>query len=659
MIYTSPLKSKLIYIFRISDATHEGCLKIGEATCDSLDISQLVPNSQPLNDAAKKRINGYTQTAGVSYELLYTELAIYTKDRSIEGFSDKDVHGVLMRSGLKKKVFDMEKKANEWFMTDLETAKKAIFAVKSGQKSLGIHDLTDGQDPVVFRPEQKEAIEKTKKHFKKGRDMLWNAKMRFGKTLSALQVTKDLDFSRTIILTHRPVVDAGWFEDFSKIFYDRPDFLYGSKNNGENFSNLEKQCQKNLTKYIYFASMQDLRGSGIVGGNFDKNNEIFGTVWDFIIIDEAHEGTQTELGKNVLTQLSKSDTKVLHLSGTPFNLLEDRKEEEIYTWDYVMEQRAKISWDASHFGDPNPYSSLPRLNIYTYDLGKLLPKYDDEEVAFNFREFFRVDTGGSFIHKKDVASLLDLICREDGESNYPYSTQAYRDNFRHALWMVPGVKEAKALSTLLQSHSVFGQFKIVNVAGDGDEEEETSQALDAVKKAIGDKPDETYTITLSCGRLTTGVSVPAWTAVLMLAGSNTTSAAGYMQTIFRVQTPATIAGKIKEECYVFDFAPDRTLRVIAEAAKISAKAGNTNTEDRAIMGEFLNFCPIISVEGSQMRPYNVESMLEQLKKIYVERVVNNGFEDTYLYNDHLMKLDDIELQNFDNLKKIIGSTKAL
>jgi hypothetical protein len=180
---------------------------------------------------------------------------------------------------------------------------------------------------------------------------------------------------------------------------------------------------------------------------------------------------------------------------------------------------------------------------------------------------------------------------------------------------------------MLKTHPVFGQFEIVNVAGDGDEEEANEEALKKVEKAIGDNPHETYTITLSCGRLTTGVSVKAWTAVFMLSGSHNTSASAYMQTIFRVQTPATINGKVKEECFVFDFAPDRTLKVIAETAKVSAKAGKTTGEDRKIMGEFLNFCPIIAFDGSQMTDYDVNGMLEQLKKVYIERVVNNGFED--------------------------------
>lgn len=659
MKFTSSLKLKLIYVFRINDKTHKGCLKVGEATAYNENIWGLEPNSRALNRAAKARIDQYTQTAGIVYDLLYTEVSVYAEKGTIKAFSDSEVHNVLLRSGIKRKTFDTKNKANEWFETDLETVKKAIAAVKEGKESLQASEITTTQNPIVFRPEQLEAIEKTKKQFNKSNEMLWFAKMRFGKTLSALQVAKELLFTRTLILTHRPVVDRGWFDDFGKIFYDLSEFAYGSKNQGNAFKTLEKSCKEGKTKYVYFASMQDLRGSELVGGNFDKNNEIFSTLWDFIIVDEAHEGTQTELGKNVITELVKSGTKVLHLSGTPFNLLDNYKEEEIYTWDYVMEQKAKADWDKVHFGDPNPYASLPKLNIFTYDIGQLVSGFIDEEVAFNFREFFRVDETGSFIHHKDVLLFLNLICKHDEESNYPYSTNEYRDNFRHSLWMIPGVKEARALSKMLKSHPVFSQFDVVNVAGDGDEEE-NEEALKKVERAITDKPHETYTITLSCGRLTTGVSVKAWTAVFMLSGSHNTAASSYMQTIFRVQTPATINGKVKEECFVFDFAPDRTLKVIAETAKVSAKAGKTSGDDRRIMGEFLNFCPIISVHGSQMRSYDVNGMLEQLKKVYVERVVRNGFEDGYLYNnDQLMKLESVDLEEFDGLKKIIGSTKAM
>ena len=669
MQYFSDLKAKLIYVFRIPDAAHRDCVKIGEATFEDGDIT-LPPNSSALNKAAKERIDQYTKTAGIAYDLLHTEIAIFSRGGRLQSINDKEVHDVLLRSGIKRKEFQHVSGANEWFVCDLETAKKAIAAAKEGKKALHASQITQGQSPIQFRPEQEEAIDKTLKRFKKGSQMLWNAKMRFGKTLSALETVKrwnkniaDGDkykpLRRVLILTHRPVVDAGWFEDFGKIFYDTPEFQYGSKTNGDTYQSLESRCKLVECKYVYFASMQDLRGSELVGGNFDKNDEIFSNPWDLIIVDEAHEGTQTELGKNVLNELVKENTKVLKLSGTPFNLLDDYTEEEIYTWDYVMEQRAKAQWDIDHPGDHNPYAGLPRLNIYTYDLGRLMNEYIDEDIAFNFKEFFRVNDSGEFVHKKHVENFLNLLTKTDEESMYPFANKRYRDIFRHTLWMVPGVKSAKALSAMLKNHPVFGMFEIVNVAGDGDEEESHDEALKKVEKAIGPDPDQTRTITLSCGRLTTGVSVKPWTGVFMLSGSFNTAASAYMQTIFRVQTPATINGRVKEDCYVFDFAPDRTLKVLAETAKISRKAGKQSGDDRRQLGEFLNFCPIISVEGSQMKQLDTEHMLQQLKRVYVERVVQNGFEDGYLYNDELMKLSDMDIKEFDELKGIIGQTKAM
>lgn len=674
--FQSTFEYKLIYIFRINDEAHKGLLKIGEATCNTDKIpAELYPNCHVLNTAAKKRINQYTTTAGIAYELLYTELSqkevntgTHTK---VAAFSDHDVHDVLKRSGIKNHYFDTERKANEWFDVDLETAKKAISAVKEGRRSLLTTEVSKEKNPIVFRPEQVEAIRQTVKKFKTGNQMLWNAKMRFGKTLTALQVAKESRFKHILILTHRPVVSDGWYDDFGKIFYDA-DYVFGSKTKGEDISNLIDTDKK----FVYFASMQDLRGSETVGGKFDKNDEIFLTKWDFVVIDEAHEGTLTKLGQAVIDTITdlSDNPKILRLSGTPFNLLDKFNEDEIYTWDYVMEQRAKAEWNKLHFGDPNPYAALPELQIFTYNLDKLIPGYMDiEDSAFNFREFFRTWTGnvqkdfkpmpngtqvGDFVHKADVKKFLDLMCASSDKSNYPFSTQEYREFFRHSLWILPGVKEAKAFSALLKEHSVFGSgaFNIVNVAGSGDEEIDSRDALDAVRKAFGDNPDETYSITLSCGRLTTGVTVPEWTAVFMLAGTFSTSASSYMQTIFRVQSPANINGKVKERCCVFDFAPDRTLKMVAEAGKLSTKTGSTSA-DRIVMGEFLNFCPVIAVSGSNMQPYNVDKLLQQLKKAYTDKVVRNGFDDRHIYNDNLLKLNDIELADFELLKKIVGASK--
>lgn len=661
-------KVPVIYVFRINDRLHKDCLKIGKTSMEignmsNKDALELQPNCPLLNDAANRRIAQYTKTAAVEYELLYTESALYVE--TIDGksritcFNDTDVHSVLLRSGVERKRFaSSTKMGREWFKTDKDTAIRAIKRVKEGRAALDASEVTQGHSPIAFRPEQKSAINKTIKRFRKdSAQMLWNAKMRFGKTLSALQVVKEMKFDRTLILTHRPVVDEGWYEDFSKIFYDTPEYRYGSRTKGETFEDLER-ATKERKKYIYFASIQDMRGSETVGGRYGKNSGIFNAKWDLLIIDEAHEGTQTALGKRVAEKLRKEKTRILYLSGTPFNLLEEFNENEIFTWDYVMEQRAKERWDVEHFGDPNPYACLPKLHILTYNLGDLFNRYADETLAFNFREFFKTNEDGSFKHRDDVQSFLDLLCKNDDASHYPFANNEYRAIFRHTLWMVPGVKEARALSALLKEHSIFQNFNIANVAGDGDEDEENANALSMVEEAIGDDPDDAHSITISCGRLTTGVSVKAWTGVLMLAGSYNTAASTYMQTIFRVQTPATINGRTKEDCYVFDFAPDRTLQVLATVPRVSTKAGKTTESQKAALGEFLNYCPVIAISGGRMEGLDVTRMLEELKKAYVERSIRNGFEDSCLYNDELLKLNAIEIKEFNDLKGIIGKTKS-
>ena len=676
MQYYSTLKAKLIYIFTINDAAHQGCVKIGEATLDEATDSTLPPNCKELNAAAKKRIDQYTKTASIQYTLRHTELTMAIHGGMITTFNDKAVHEVLLRSGVQRHDFSLKNQGKEWFECSVETALKAIQAVKEGRSAISASDITEVHEEIEFRPEQLAAIEKTIKKFQSGgKTMLWNAKMRFGKTLTALQVVKECQYHRTIIITHRPVVDKGWFEDFGKIFGVLDGYTYGSREKGETFEHLEKAAKKNQdAHYVYFASMQDLRGAQLAGGKFDKNADIFKANYDMLIIDEAHEGTQTELGQNVIALLTKENTHVLNLSGTPFNLLDDYKEDEIYTWDYVMEQKAKAEWDLNHFGDPNPYAGLPRLNIFTFDLGKAMAGFEDiEDQAFNFKEFFRTWTGdierdhrempegceGKFVHEEHVKNFLDLIVKYDPESNYPYSTVEFRNSFRHSLWMVPGVKEARALSSLLKKHVIFGQFEIVNVAGDGDEDVPDDDALNLVEKAIGDNPEDTRTITLSCGKLTTGVSVKPWTAVMMLAGSHNTDAKAYMQTIFRVQTPYTTNdGRRKENCYVFDFAPDRTLKVLADTAKVSAKA-TASENDRVKLGEFLNFCPVIGYNGTQMAKFNVENMLEQLKRAYISRVTKNGCDDPRLYNQEMLRtLDATALEKFKHLHEIIGATKA-
>lgn len=676
---------KLIYILAINDEAHEGLLKIGDATLKTdQPIEKLIPNCSLLNKSAKKRIETYTNTAGIDYKLLYTQLAVKKEKNKIDkkdklvAFRDYEVHNVLKASNIKPEKLV---KSREWFRVDLETAKKAIEAVINNEKNLLKKDIK-AYTPIIFRPEQEEAIDKTVKLFtstkkKEFSKMLWNAKMRFGKTVSALEVIRQCKFNKTIIITHRPVVDKGWEEDFNKIFYNEKNFIYGSKKD----SSL-KELIVSKKKFVYFASIQDLRNSKTVGGIYDKNDDVFDTEWDLVIVDEAHEGTTTALGDEVIKRLVKSNsshnTKFLALSGTPFNIIDEYNDEKcVYTWDYIMEQDSKEKWSENHFGDSNPYEELPKMHIYTYNLGELLKTKYVEDKAFNFKEFFRTWTGnikidlkqmpknaniGDFVHENDIISFLNLITKKDSQNNYPFATEKYRDLFRHTLWMVPGVKEAKALSELMKSHPVFGStaFKIVNVAGDGDSEEENKDALNLVKTAIKEAGTEGYTITLSCGKLTTGVTIREWTAVMMLAGSYSTSASTYLQTIFRVQSPCNLNGKIKTDCYVFDFAPDRALKVIAESVNISTKPGRINSEEKQkILGAFLNYCPVISLEGTKMKKLSTSRLLQRVKRVYAEKAIKNGFDDDSLYSDELLKLQNVDVEKFKGLQKILEQTKSL
>ena len=661
--FKNAFEFKVIYVFTIDDQTHKGMVKIGDATLHTdTPIDQLMPGCRELNQAALRRIKEYTNTAGITPHLLHSEIAVRTvkdKDGSlkVEAFRDHHVHEVLKNSGINNVQLG-ESTGKEWFpnLSNTEVVKHS---------------------PIIFRPEQEACITKVVKHFKKSDRFLINAKMRYGKTFVSLEIVKRCKFRKTIILTHRPVVDAGWYEDFTKIFNGVNDAIYGSKATGYTVDQLLATGKS----FIYFASLQDLRGSSEVGGKFDKNNSIFKTVWDCVIVDEAHEGTTTALGEDTVAAVVKegSGSKLLALSGTPFNILSEYDEDSIYTWDYIMEQECKSEWDKLHFGDSNPYDELPELRIYTYSLGDILHNSNYitfEDKAFNFHEFFRVFTGdfskdyvnmpvgaevGDFVHESDVLSFLNLMTRSDNKSQYPYSNTEYRSLFKHSLWMVPGVREARALKKLMLKHKVFGNgmFDIVNVAGSGDEEEKSEEALKKVRAAIKNaKANDTYTITLSCGKLTTGVTVKEWTAVFMLAGSYSTSAANYLQTIFRVQSPCNEDGKIKETAYVFDFAPDRTLKMVSSAVQVSAKAGKTKIGDKQLMGKFLNYCPVIAVSGSEMKEYSANKLLQQLKRAYADKVVRNGFDDTNLYNDELFKLDALDIKRFDELKGIIGTSKA-
>ena len=589
----------------------------------------------------------------------------------------------------------------------------------------GIQNNMFADDYITLRSEQRDAIDKAKEHFctRSGRrnayqynikpgeqKYLWNAKMRFGKTICAMQLMRELDVKRTLIITHRPVVGDSWQDAFKQVVGSKNPTIQGNSNisrtydfgtrsdkeedNKGNYYDLERFVETEGNHYAFFVSMQYIRLSELVnaktqvrnreraqndmfGHSATKENEklkadILNTDWDLVIIDEAHEGTLTSLGNSVIKDfLKKENTKMLYLSGTPFNLYEDFKEDEIFTWDYIAEQQAKINWEREHPGEKNPYAELPKMNIFTYDITKNINNVLDQSGIFTFNEFFRTWTGnpkadnasmpegakGRFVHEEDVNKFLNLLCTKDSENNFPFSTDEYRKMFRHTLWVVSHVNEAAALEKLLKEHRTFHRFDVINVAGQNDSDEERENALDRVLSKIGEMPEMTSTITISCGRLTTGVTVKPWTAVFYLKGGD--RAATYMQTIFRVQSPWVIKDevgnikKMKTECFVFDFAPDRTLKIVAETAKFSsmAKAKEKSQDenemdktqemrDKETVKDFIELCPVISMDGGKMSPLDVNHIYKQLENVFIDRLVRKGFDDPCLYNqDELNKVN--------------------
>lgn len=662
MIKISTFKYDLIYVYTIHDGKHEGMMKIGKTSYVSNGYKGIADNSDILIKAARGRINQQTLTAGVEYELLYTTVANFEKNGSTYGFLDTDVHEVLINSGYTKAKFpNIEGDPGEWIMVeDLAIVKKAIEAVKNGQSSLDPSDfkkipLKEGSQ-IAFREEQEDAITRTLTHFHVGKRMLWNAKMRFGKTLCTLEVvrrlTEEKGIRRTLIITHRPSVRGGWFEDFEKIDF-AADYYYGSKSKMEqdthsqrckSFRVLEENAKKGKMRYIYFASIQDLRGSKTVGGTFDKNREIFDNAWDLLIVDEAHEGTQTVDGKNVIRELQKrKNLLTLYLSGTPYNILDQFRENEIFHWTYEMEQRAKAEWPEKHPGTANPYEDLPQMVLMTYNVADVLEYRlrDNENDYFDFAEFFRVNKGevkdgvekGHFIHEQDVSRFLDLLCSQDKDTNYPFSSPEYREALAHTLWVLPGVDAAKALSSMIKQHDILREYFTLNIAGEGDENKSNKKYVEVVKKGIKEH-SKTITLTCNAGRMTTGVTVPEWSGVFMLSGSYNTKAASYLQTIFRAQTPTPKGVFPKKRCcYAFDFAPDRTVEVIHDAiAKQHHKPGKRNngaTQEHT--QSFLNFLAVISYDGSKETCYDAITFLRQVGQCYKDHIIRKGFQDKRLF----------------------------
>lgn len=589
----------------------------------------------------EKRLAQQTHTADVEYKLEWHGNATY--EDTGETFHDTDFHGYLRRLNVK------DKPGTEWFEIAPEPAHRRFYEFREN------HGILGAPAPIEYklRAEQERASEQTADYARSHErgEYLWNAKPRFGKTLTSYDLCRRLGAQKVLVVTNRPAIANSWYDDYVKFvgtdsglaFVSSVSALQGKPyclTREQYIDGLHSGGPKGL---IEFVSLQDLKGSIDFGGKYDKLEHVAALNWDVLIIDEAHEGVDTLKTDVAFDHIDRKFT--LHLSGTPFKAIANEKfpEDAIFNWTYADEQEAKRDWDDPEL--PNPYADLPRLNMFTYQMSDIvLDKVkhgvdidgDTVEYAFDLNEFFATNTNGYFVHNEDVDRFLDALTTQ---KKFPFSTPELRDELRHTFWMLNRVDSARALAKKLERHPVFKDYEIVLAAGDGkiDDEDESVKAFDKVRKAIA---THDKTITLSVGQLTTGVTVPEWTAALML--SNMKSPALYMQAAFRAQNPCLFNrnGKFlrKKNAYVFDFDPARTLTIFEEFANdlytSTASGGGTLDDRKQHIRTLLNFFPVIGEdEDGQMVELDAERVLSIPRKIRSREVVRRGFMSDFLFQN--------------------------
>ena len=590
------------------------------------------------------RIKQQTHTADVEYNLEWKGNAVFD-DGSGEMFTDKDFHAYLRKSGIEQE----EGKNNEWFHVTGPVSRGMFYDFRADR---GILKSTQVVVPYKLRDEQKEAVSMTVEYSKthENGEFLWNAKPRFGKTLSVYDFCKQIDAQTVLIVTNRPAIANSWFSDYSQFLGTESGYMFVSEVDalkGRAGVLSREEYTKLLTtdeyKCIEFVSLQDMKGSVYFGGQYNKLGEVANMNWDVLVIDEAHEGVDTYKTDVAFEHIKRKFT--LHLSGTPFKALANTKfpDNAIYNWTYADEQKKKHGWDSSS-EEENPYATLPQLNLFTYQMSEIVRdelqqgieiQGETEEYAFDLNEFFAT-TNGKFNHDSSVDKFLDALTLQ---TKFPFSTPELRAELNHTFWLLDRVESAKALTKKLREHPVFKDYEIVLAAGDGriDDDEATMKSYDKVVKAI---QEHEKTITLSVGQLTTGITIPEWTAVLML--SNVKSPALYMQAAFRAQNPCLFKKgsgfERKENAYVFDFDPARTLTIFEEfandlSANTVAGRGDVETRKQNIR-ELLNFFPVIGEdENGELVELDAEKVLTIPRKIRSVEVVRRGFMSNFLFQN--------------------------
>lgn len=629
-IKTASSITPMIYAYSTPEVPkHNGWVKIGYT------------DRQTVED----RIAQQTHIADIEAKLEWKGTAIYD-DGSMELFHDTDFHSYLTKLKVERT------QGTEWFHLDGPTSQGHFYNFKRNRGVIA----TAGVSPYILRDSQKEAVAMTLSYFngKENAEFLWNAKPRFGKTLGVYDLCKQIEtkypIKKILIVTNRPAIANSWYEDYVRFMGDESGFKFVSevdslKRKAHCLSRQQFLKSKFASKYgiIEFVSLQDLKGSLHFGGTLDKLEEVANLEWDLLVVDEAHEGVDTDKSDVAFDQIKRKYT--LHLSGTPFKALatEKFKEEAIYNWTYADERRAKEAWNYDK--GSNPYEDLPRLNLFTYQMSEIIReqlvqgieiKGETSEYAFDLNEFFSVNGIGEFVYEDAVDNFLDALTTQE---KYPFSTLELREELKHTFWLLNRVDSAKALAKKLNDHNIFKEYKIVVAAGDGrlSEDEGIKRAFETVNQAIATNDK---TITLSVGQLTTGVTIPQWSAVLMLL--NLKSPSLYMQAAFRAQNPYIFKenGSFfrKENAYVFDFDPARTLTIYEKFANdlcsdSASRSGDIDARKEHIR-ELLNFFPVIGEDDEgKMVELDAEQVLSIPRKIRSKEVVRRGFMSDFLFQN--------------------------
>ncbi|MBM4519902.1 DEAD/DEAH box helicase family protein [Rhodococcus hoagii] len=628
----------VIYSWKTPDIPkYDGWEKIGYTEQESADV----------------RIAQQASQLSVEKQRVWSRRALFTSEAGGR-FTDKDFHAYLRQHGVER---ETTPKRTEWHHFAVAPRKSIdYFNDFAGQDFPGLPS-SGGEDDYTLRPEQQAAVDQAVAAFKSdNNEVLWNAKPRFGKTLTTYELMRTLDVCRVLIVTNRPAIANSWFDDFTRFIGHQTTFRFVSESpsladrnpmSREQWRAFSLNHQDEDPRIVEFLSLQDLKGSQYFGGSYDKLKHIAQFDWDLLVIDEAHEGIDTTKTDVAFDQINRTWT--LHLSGTPFKALASGKfdQGQIFNWTYEDEQNAREEWADS--SQENPYAALPTLNLLTYQISRMITDRLAEGVAidedaanmdyaFDLNEFFATKDNGFFEHEAEIVKFLDCLTTNE---KYPFSTPELRDEIRHSFWLLNRVASAKALEKLLKKHDVFKDYSVILAAGDGRSDDDTDpvaarKSLDTVRTAIAEAEEsDGKTITLSVGQLTTGVTVPEWTAVIML--SNLSSPAQYMQAAFRAQNPYTFerAGLVfqKKNAYIFDFAPERTLTIFdAFANNLHPNpSGDPGVREENIR-TLLNFFPVLGEDSEGwMIELDASQVLAFPQVFKAREVVRRGFLSNLLF----------------------------